>query len=277
MRNMSIVALFVVILDTAVANAAAPACPSAVDFAATLAKAPRTVASVRSQATALDKLQAAARNDACRVQLFDRYWSFYIDMQDALATKLEPLSAAARDKKLRALGPVTWCYHDSEAGAYVSDCGDWLLAQPGKRLPAEYRDYLRLRLDDFAQGFTEDAGLLISWTELRQRLRRWEDFARRHPQFEHGDEIRGYLDVYLATLVAGTDNTRAFDSESNQLVPEVREELEAYAADPKASRGPLIREYLQLLRKSGFKWSDDVAEFIAVHDLSMQGHEPPRN
>ena len=265
---MGLVALFVVIMDTAVGNAAAPVCPDATGFAAALAKAPRIVAGVHAQAVALDKFLERAPNDACRVQLFDRYWSFYGDVQEALATKLEPLSAAARDKKLRALGPLTWCYHDSEAGAFVSDCGDWLLAQPGKRLPAEYRDYLRLRLDDSAHGFTEDEGLLISWTELRQRLRRWEDFARRHPRFERGDELRGYLDLYLATLTAGTDNSPAFDRDTSQLVPAVRTELEAYAADPQARRGQIVREYLQLLRKSGFKRSDDVAEFIAVH-LSM--------
>ena len=274
---MSLVALFVVILDTTIAPAAAPVCPSAVDFAAALAKAPKTVTAVRSQAAALDKLQAAAPDDACRVQLFDRYWSFYGDVQDALATKLEPLSAAARAKKLRVLGPVTWCYHDSEAGAYVSDCGDWLLAQPGKRLPADYRAYLRLRLDDLTQGFSEDEGLLIGWTELRQRLRRWEDFDRLHPQFEHSEEIRGYLGLYLATLMSGTDNTRAFDPHCDTLDPALRVELEAYAADPQARNGTLVREYLALLKKASFKYSDDVAEFVAVHDASMIGHEPPRN
>ena len=284
---MRIFAFVVVIASSAVSRAdtATPtptaACPQAADFEAKLAKAPKSVAAVRSQAVALDKLQVAAakgdEGDACRVQLFDRYWSFYADVQVALAEKLAALPEAARAQRLKALAPLGWHYEDSEAGAYIADGSDWLLVSAGKRLPADYREYLRLRLADLGGGFSEDATLNISWSALRRRLRDWEDFDRAHPNFEHGEEIRGYLGVYLSTLMTGMDNTPAFNRDTGRLEPELRVELEAYAADPHARNRTIVREYLALLKKSKLAWSDDIAEFVAVHDASMLGSEPPRN
>jgi hypothetical protein len=263
--------------DTRLPATATPAaCAPLAALDAALRAAKPTVVAVRSQAATLDRLARATSSDACRVQLFERYWRFYEEAQAALAARIEPRDEAARAPLLRAMAPLGWSYQDSEAGGYVRDGSDWLLRHAGGRLPAPYRAWLALRLRDIAEGFSEDAGLRIGWTQLRERIRRWEDFEQRFPRFERSDEVHAGLHLYLVTLLTGMDNTPAFTGGDDALDPELRRELEAYLADEHARNRPLVRAYYDLVQRNQFRRPPDLDELLAAQQLDDVHGEPPR-
>jgi hypothetical protein len=240
-----------------------------------IAHAAKHLAAVRTIGHLLGHWIADAPDDACRVRLFERFWTYYGDMQVMFAAHVERLDGAKRASLLRTFKEFGWIYHDSEAGAYISDGSDWLLRTAGPALPTPFRDYLTLRLRDTAEGFAEDAGLRITWAELRQRLRRWEDFDASISRFERSDEVHARLQLYLATLLTGLDNTPAFDRETGAIDKELRKEIETYLRDPQARSRKVVRGYYDLMVKSGFRSTPALDEYVAAHDLVVHG-EPPR-
>jgi hypothetical protein len=80
--------------------------------------------------------------------------------------------------------------------------------------------------------------------------------------------------MYLATLLEGIDNSCAFDDDV--LRPEVRKEIEAYLADPRARERKLVKGYYKLLEKSGFHSSEALQKYLADHHIDpMLGKQPP--
>ena len=60
------------------------------------------------------------------------------------------------------------------------------------------------------QGFSEDAGMLISYEDLYYRIRRWEEFLYKHPNTIINDEAISYYRTYIETLMTGMANSRRF-------------------------------------------------------------------
>jgi hypothetical protein len=243
--------------------AAPTACPTA-QFEATLTKAGKNVSSVKSGAVSFDQL-ASGMDDACRVQLWKSYWHFYLSVQQAYTKKMDE-GRAAQNKLAREIKSLGWSYVESEGGSYVTDGGDWLARRIGGRLPLPWREYLGLRLLEDAEVFEEDGGLQISWTKLRERVRRWEDFLVAHPGFELNDQIGGLRKMYLGILLGGMDNSPTFD-ESGVLKDDVRRELEAYIADGKARDRKLVKTYYEMLKANRYHDSDDIQHYLSVRKL----------
>ena len=122
-----------------------------------------------------------------------------------------------------------------------------------------------------AQRVAEDAGLLIGWDDLRQRIGRWETFARAHPALpETRDIVRPEVVRLVAFYVIGVDNTRAYDERSRspggtlRIDPQLMASYERFLIENRgsayykviegivtrlrASRGALTRELIDFLR-----------------------------
>jgi hypothetical protein len=258
--------------DTTPPPAAAPAAPSipgcptaALDAA--LTKAKPGPSALPALAATTDRLIARAPNDACRWALFNAYWDRYGAVQQKLAERCDRTEDTT--KLMRPVAPLGWTYRRSEAGGMVGDGNMWLLDHAGAHLTPAQRAYLTLRLRDDAEDFIEDEGLLITWKQLRERVRRWEDFDRRHPDFVEHEQVEQAATVYLRYLLIGGDNTPTFDRESDTLLPEVRVELEAYIADPHARRADSVRSWYAMVKRNGFKHSDEATEYLAGQGLTF--------
>ena len=103
--------------------------------------------------------------------------------------------------------------------------GDWYAAPDtvfvagvaGKLPLGELREWVTFWAAEAAQRVGEDAGLVIGWDDLRQRIARWETFARAHPTLpETQVEVLPHVANLVAIYVFGIDNTRAYDMRSGE-------------------------------------------------------------
>jgi len=274
MRLLSIALALIALRSVAVADTN---CDAARALKRELKAAHHTVAALRAQTDRLRAQLAAVPDEACRGALFSVYWDYYGAVQGALADAVQGDDSAAKERAVRSLRLVGWRVSASEAGDYVTEERDWLPRVLGPSLPPVWHEFITLRIGDTIRGgLTEDAGLKIGWDTLRQRIERWDDFLARYPGFVWREGVAESNRDALRILLRGVDNSPVFDSDG-ALRPEVRKELEAYAANPRAAKRTLVRSYLALLKKAGWKESDEAAAYLDKQGLAtMMGVEPPR-
>jgi hypothetical protein len=79
------------------------------------------------------------------------------------------------------------------------------------QLPRDLRDYVRFMVKE-DQRIAEDAGILITWEQLRARIGRWEEFAQLHPNLpETASEVQAEVERLTDWLLCGIDNSRVLD------------------------------------------------------------------
>jgi len=130
-------------------------------------------------------------------------------------------------------------------------------------------EFLNIRKDELKQGFSEDAGLLISFEDLYLRVKRWENFINKYPNNVYNDEANSYYTTYLETLMTGMDNSRVFDFDNNTLIPEVKilyEKISGEGTESPTSK--IISSYYAFLARHDFKENDSIQIFLKTNNLS---------
>src|SRR5947209_7450834 len=98
---------------------AGPACPTA-EFSEASKKLDKTeVTSLLRMADRWQQL-ATGQSPDCLDALFDTYWGFYHNVQEAQLARLETLGRKRLDSELAKVG---WAIHESEAGDFVAERG----------------------------------------------------------------------------------------------------------------------------------------------------------
>jgi hypothetical protein len=105
----------------------------------------------------------------------------------------------------------------TEGNYYFDMPSDYLYKNFENRVSDGVKAYLYLRKGELAAGFSEDAGLLISFDALYRRIKQWEKFLKDYPNTVYSEEANDYYITYLQTLLTGMDNSRIFDLENNTL------------------------------------------------------------
>jgi len=147
----------------------------------------------------------------------------------------------------------------------------------GRYLSPAMREFLALRRGEEAEGFAEDAGLLISWDRLGERVATWERFIEANPGFQLLPEARHWYELYLGTLLTGMDNSRVFGGPDATLQPQVRASYRRFAARHGSTRaGAMVSEYLGVLERNGFQDGPAVRAFLRDRGVAtMIGVQPP--
>jgi hypothetical protein len=159
----------------------------------------------------------------------------------------------------------------SEGNYYLDVLPDYFYQQFKDRVSAGVQAYLEIRRHELAEGFSEDAGMLISFKQLYQRVKNWEKYLDDYPHTVYGNEADNYYTNYLETLLTGMDNSRVFDDVSNVLLPEVKIIYEKAIRDEPASRtAQYISKYYSFLGRHNFTYTDSVDVFLQEHKLSTE-------
>lgn len=164
---------------------------------------------------------------------------------DAFLASTRPQDVKRRDASKSAVADLT---RYRSCGIWFSwGEGDWypapdpaFVAGVAAKLPlGELGEWVTFWAAEDAQRVGEDAGLVIGWDDLRQRLARWEAFARAHPNLpETQVEVLPHAANLLAIYVFGIDNTRAYDTRSGVSPPY---DVRVGGAPPPAGRDWTIR------------------------------------
>jgi hypothetical protein len=165
----------------------------------------------------------------------------------------------------------------SEGFFYIDQQPDYFKSIFSEAASSELKEYLEIRSKELSEGFSEDAGLLISFEQLYDRIVRWEKFIAVNPDFILTPEIKGSLSMYLSTLMTGMDNTPAFDYESGKLLPELQFiYTKAIQKNDNRNSTKVLRKYYDYLKANAFVEPLDMAAFLdGIGYYSMMGVQPP--
>jgi len=137
---------------------------------------------------------------------------------DAFLASTEPGDVTRRDASKPAVADL----------ARYRACGIWFFSGEGDWYPApdpafvsgvaarlplgELGEWVTFWAAETPQRIADDASLLIGWDDLRQRVGRWEGFARAHPELpETQVEVLPHMANLVAVYVFGIPNTHAYD------------------------------------------------------------------
>jgi hypothetical protein len=163
----------------------------------------------------------------------------------------------------------------SEGMVYLDVLPDYFSELFKDHVSPALSEYLAIRELELAEGFSEDAGLVISFEQVYQRVLRWEKLVQENPDFILVDWASNYWETYLETLLTGMDNSRVFDFEG-ELKPEIKQLYELIVEKGYETKsGAIIRGYYNRLGADDFKYSEDLDEYLKSQGLnSMLGIQP---
>ena len=163
--------------------------------------------------------------------------------------------------------------------------GDWYagedaayLAKAGAFLKGDYRDFLTFQAETAQERIAEDAALMISWDELRQRIIRQEAFEKDHPALGKTEKDLD-LSRLMSIYIGGMDNTRAYDLNfmnpgrspgTGEIDPELRKSYERFLVENKTSSfHPLIAKVCDILKRNDYKYSKELDTYLKEQGYGM--------
>jgi hypothetical protein len=223
----------------------------------------------------------------CLSPLFSEFRSYYYQFMHAYEKSIEdylsnyPLPRQEESKLASKLSKAGWKLDESEGMYYVGEDGEWFLKEFGSILPEDWNKYLQQRTKEVKNQFSEDAGLLISWEELRDRIIYWEKYLIKYPTFSEKEVIDFYLDVYIRTYLTGMSNSSIADIETNKVQDKITKSYENFLTLNKQSKYyKLVEGQYNILKQNSFllneKTSQELEVFYKKNGIkSMVGIQPP--
>jgi hypothetical protein len=222
----------------------------------------------------LDKYYAQCKEKLS--SLFRNNYS-YLEKNNEEINLVNLINEANKDPLTKSLAQAGWTVKVSEGDYYLGELPNWFATEFKEILTPAYWEYFRLRSQEIKEGFSEDAGLLISWEQLRKRIITWENFLNQYPDFVERLNIQPYLAAYLSTYLGGIDNSTIYDLNNLALKQEVKTSYENFIKQDKDSKyHHIVQEYYAMLKKHGFIVPKNYAAFLQKHDFkTLLGVQPP--
>jgi len=225
-----------------------------------------------------------AERDSVYVLFNDVVYTVINDFNDSLELKYTTL-LRRNNKKIveseisefkRILDVCGLTLLQTEGENYVDVKYDYYYKLFKGRVSPALNDYLKIRMKELNQGFSEDAELLISFRQLYRRVLIWEKFNKKYPDFFNKQETQLNYATYLSTLITGMDNSPVFDYDSGKLFPIIHDlYLEIVSRHNSLKSTSVIKEYYELLKESNFTRPDHLDQFLTDNELfSMIGMQP---
>ncbi len=157
----------------------------------------------------------------------------------------------------------------SEGTYYLDVISDYFYNNFKNRVSPGVAEFLRIRKDELKEGFSEDAGMLISFEDLYRRVKRWEHFNNQFPNTIYRDEANSFYETYLETLMTGMDNSRVFEFDADSLSPGIKTLYEnIIKEEPESPTTKIIAAYYTFLARHDFKENDSIDLFLQANHLS---------
>jgi hypothetical protein len=165
----------------------------------------------------------------------------------------------------------------SEGTFYIDEHHNYLFNAFSQYVSVPVNKLLELRRDEMRKGFSEDAALLISFEEVGERVRNWEQLLEQNPTLKLQEEAKNYYNLYLSTFLTGLDNSPVFDRGTNKLLPEAKQAFEDYIKKyGESPGGKIVGGYYTILQQNNFLRSADLDNFLNDNNITgMRGIQPP--
>ena len=190
--------------------------------------------------------------------------STYLENNDSLQGKKGiDISDESIQKIKRRLANYGMILSPAEGEFYLEPDNDFLIQHLGEKVSSSYLAFLTLSAREQKEKFAEDGKILIPCDSLAQRIKVWEDFTEKYPSFISLGKVQDLYIQYMEAYLSGTDNTKAFDPSSNKLKDDLKNSFEIYIeANPGRKSTSIVKGYYDLLKSSGFVYSEKVDSYI---------------
>ena len=113
----------------------------------------------------------------------------------------------------------------------------------------DYKEYLKIWAKDNEKLYQADAGLLISFEEIGERIITWENFLNQYPDTKLNIKVTALLNSYREDYLLGMDNTPTrdggYDNIPISISEEVKKEYDRFMKKyPNSPTVQLIKYYL---------------------------------
>jgi hypothetical protein len=120
----------------------------------------------------------------------------------------------------------------------------------------EMRTFLNQRKKEWDEGWSVDAGLVITPQQLAERAVFWDDFVSQHPTFVYAPELRRLAYAYTTDLLTGQNNTPALGYEDGKLEDDFKAAYDWVLKEhPKSETAHWVQEWTDILKANGWKRS----------------------
>ena len=151
----------------------------------------------------------------------------------------------------------------SEGTFYLEPQTEYLSRNFGDGLSQAYREYLSIASREQQTQFAEDGTILIPTDSLTSRIITWEKFMTRYPVFVSMKMALDQYTQYLGAFVAGMDNSRVFDPDTNRLKDSIKISFESFVLkNPESKSAGVVKSYLELLVSTNFNYTEKVDSFL---------------
>lgn len=195
---------------------------------------------------------------------FNEVAGSYLENNVSINSQLENSPSSDVVKNLKtSLAAYGILLSSSEGTFYLEPQTEYLFKNFGPGLSPAYREYLALGSKEQQVRFAEDGTILIPADSLASRIMTWENFMARYPDFISIKMAQDQYAQYMGAFLAGMDNSRVFDSETNRLNDSSKVSFESFVLkNPKSKSTEVVKAYLDLLKSTNFNYTDKVDSFL---------------
>jgi hypothetical protein len=168
---------------------------------------------------------------------------------------LDTLKISKYERKLNGNG---FTFENSEGNAYIAEDWDFIIKYFSNYISPRMKKYIVKINQEDKQGFTEDGGLVISPTELADRIVWWEKFISSDTNFIYAQRIKESEKNNLSAFMLGLSNSPIIN-DSGKL-DSTYESAYKYLLNkhPETKTSKIISPYYSALLKKNIHQQDSI-------------------
>ncbi|MCX6237158.1 MAG: hypothetical protein NTY07_06295 [Bacteroidia bacterium] len=188
----------------------------------------------------------------------------YLENNEIVNTQLQNSPSPGTLNKVKtSLAAYGFSLSSSEGNFYLEPQTEYLLQNFGSALSPAYHEFLTIGSKEQHTRFAEDGTILIPADSLTSRIMTWENFMIRYPDFISIKMAQDQYAQYMSAFLAGMDNSRVFNPESNRLNDSSKVSFESFIVkNPESKSTEVVKAYLDLLKTTNFNYTDKVDSFL---------------
>jgi len=200
--------------------------------------------------------------DSLEHNVLENYYRYYQAYDGS--TVAPPDSIQKKEARLAKAGLHFW--ELGEGYVEITTVYNFYLELFNGYVTADYQRYLEITAEDNKELYSADAGIIIPFKAVGNRMLAWENYIAAYPKSNLLARAKEFYKMYQADYLVGQDNTPTIDDQSAELYPENRAELNSFlAAHPDSPTTRLIKIVLN------YKGSDNELFAIIENEQKAMG------